>query len=183
MITWQVNISMIFHKISRTNCYKESWFVHHQNLSPKNSLKFRIKIEFYNKCFNVSNNEFFWVLLWNFGKLSATIVIRQFWSLEREREKCYVFDTLVTKETSFCNRCRCDHFHKCTHSEPGKRPVRFLFDFSGETIFLFFNFISDEIDKDTEKTTKARMETSLHFRIYKFTSTYVQKLYQNTKCN
>lgn len=101
-----------------------------------------IKIEFYNKCFNVSNNEFFWVLLWNFGKLSATIVIRQFWSLEREREKCYVFDALVTKETSFCNRCRCDHFHKCTHSEPGKRPVRFLFDFSSETIFLFFNFIS-----------------------------------------
>lgn len=173
---------MIFHKISRTNCYKESWFVHHQNLSPKNSLKFRIKIEFYNKCFNVSNNEFFWVLLWNFGKLSA-IVIRQFWSLEREREKCYVFDTLVTKETSFCNRCRCDHFHKCTHSEPGKRPVRFLFDFSGKTIFLFFNFISDEIDKDIEKTMERRMETSLHFRIYKFTSTYVQKLYQNTKCN
>lgn len=102
---------------------------------------------------------------------------------KREREKCYVFDTLVTKETSFCNRCRCDHFHKCTHSEPGKRPVRFLFDFSGETIFLFFNFISDEIDKDTEKTMKARMETSLYFRIYKFTSTYVQKLYQNTKCN
>lgn len=116
----------------------------------------------------------------------------EFWKIVRdncysavliEREKCYVFDTLVTKETSFCNRCRCDHFHKCTHSEPGKRPVRFLFDFSGETIFLFFNFISDEIDKDTEKTMKARMETSLHFRIYKFTSTYVQKLYQNTKCN
>lgn len=96
-----------------------------------------IKIEFYNKCFNVSNNEFFWVLLWNFGKLSATIVIRQFWSRERN-----VTSSLVTKETSFCNRCRCDHFHKCTHSEPGKRPVRFLFDFSGETIFLFFNFIS-----------------------------------------
>lgn len=152
-------------------------------IAEKFVLKFRIKIEFYNKCFNVSNNEFFWVLLWNFGKLSATIVIRQFWSLEREREKCYVFDTLVTKETSFCNRCRCDHFHKCTHSEPGKRPVRFLFDFSGETIFLFFNFISDEIDKDTEKTMEARMETSLYFRIYKFTSTYVQKLYQNTKCN
>lgn len=82
---------------------------------------------------------------------SAVLIVRK-----REREKCYVFDTLVTKETSFCNRCRCDHFHKCTHSEPGKRPVRFLFDFSGETIFLFFNFISDEIDKDTEKTMKAR---------------------------
>lgn len=109
---------------------------------------------------------------------SAVLIVRK-----REREKCYVFDALVTKETSFCNRCRCDHFHKCTHSEPGKRPVRFLFDFSGETIFLFFNFISDEIDKDTEKTMEARMETSLHFRIYKFTSTYVQKLYQNTKCN
>lgn len=109
---------------------------------------------------------------------SAVLIVRK-----REREKCYVFDALVMKETSFCNRCRCDHFHKCTHSEPGKRPVRFLFDFSGETIFLFFNFISDEIDKDTEKTMKARMETSLHFRIYKFTSTYVQKLYQNTKCN
>lgn len=68
---------------------------------------------------------------------SAVLIVRK-----REREKCYVFDTLVTKETSFCNRCRCDHFHKCTHSEPGKRPVRFLFDFSGETIFLFFNFIS-----------------------------------------
>lgn len=107
---------------------------------------------------------------------SAVSIVRK-----REREKCYVFDTLVTKETSFCNRCRCDHFHKCTHSEPDKRPVRLLFDFSGETIFLFFNFISDEIDKDTEKTMEARMETFLHFRIYKFT--YVQKLYQNTKCN
>lgn len=179
MITWQVNISMIFHKISRTNCYKESWFVHHQNLSPKNLLKllksnFIINVSMFQ---TTSFFEFFSGILKNCPRQLL------FGSFEREREKCYVFDTLVTKETSFCNRCRCDHFHKCTHSEPGKRPVRFLFDFSGETIFLFFNFISDEIDKDTEKTMEARMETSLHFRIYKFTSTYVQKLYQNTKCN